>query len=233
MRSSSQSPKWEIVAAFSFGVVFVSAIILIAIFRPNPTAFEYAIFRIVIALAAAGVGAILPGFLDVTFKTWLRAGGALAVFVIVYFFAPAALTSAIDRPIVEPVEDAKPVADEWLRLVDQGEYQKAYQSMAGGFTKKYPFAQFYELLARERRSLGAHVKRNFMSTTPYESPPGAPKGAYRQYVYRSSFSESTQNIYEGVWLAAENERWQVSGFFTWVKTESGQFVPYEPPDSAR
>ncbi len=77
--------------AFIFGVVFVVALLFVALFVPNPTPFQYTVFRIVLALAAAGVAAMIPGFLQVTVSTWIRAGGALAIFVIVYFYAPAAL----------------------------------------------------------------------------------------------------------------------------------------------
>ena len=81
----------EKVLAFVFGVVFVVVLLAVAFFVPNPTAFQYTVFRIVLALAAAGVAAMIPGFLAVNISTWLRAGGALAIFVIVYFYAPAAL----------------------------------------------------------------------------------------------------------------------------------------------
>ena len=78
--------------AYAFGVVFVVVLLVVALFVPNPTEFQYTVFRIVLALAAAGVAAMIPGFLQVTLSTWLRAGGALAIFVVVYFYAPAALT---------------------------------------------------------------------------------------------------------------------------------------------
>jgi hypothetical protein len=46
-----------------------------------------------LALAGGGVGAVIPGFLDVSMKVGtklaLRAGGALAVFVVLYFWSPA------------------------------------------------------------------------------------------------------------------------------------------------
>jgi hypothetical protein len=77
--------------AFIFGVVFVVVLLILALFIPNPSDFQYTVFRIVLALAAAGVAAMIPGFLQVTVSTWIRAGGALAIFVIVYFYAPAAL----------------------------------------------------------------------------------------------------------------------------------------------
>lgn len=77
--------------AYFFGVVFVVVLLVLAIAVPNPNAFQYTVFRIVLALAAAGVAAMIPGFLQVTVSNWIRAGGALAIFVIVYFYAPAAL----------------------------------------------------------------------------------------------------------------------------------------------
>lgn len=223
--TDDNTKTWQVVAAFSFGVVFVVAIMVIAIYRPNPTPFEYTIFRIVIALAAAGVGAILPGFLNVSFKNLLRAGGALALFVVVYFFAPA-LPTPVDAPVDEPIGDAKISSDNWLKLVDSKEYQAAYQSMANGFKGKYPYQQFEEILVRERTHLGSVSSRQYISSTPYENPPGAPKGAYRQYVYKTTFSAETQSIYEVTWIFGESDTWRVSGFNTMVKSPSGQFIPY-------
>jgi hypothetical protein len=69
----------------------VAVLIVVAIAVPNPTGFQYTVFRIVLALAAGGVAAMIPGFLQVKVSTFIRAGGALAVFVIVYFYSPAAL----------------------------------------------------------------------------------------------------------------------------------------------
>jgi hypothetical protein len=77
--------------AYVFGVVFVVVLLVIALALPNPTVFQYTVFRIILALAAAGVASMIPGFLHVTVKTWIRASGALAIFVIVYFFSPVAL----------------------------------------------------------------------------------------------------------------------------------------------
>ncbi|MGD0207680.1 MAG: hypothetical protein ABSC89_08770 [Verrucomicrobiota bacterium] len=85
--------KIQVILAFIFGCVFICALLVLAIFIPNPTSFQYQTFRIVIALAAAGVAAMIPGFLkleiNATADVIIRAGGALAVFVVVYFFNPA------------------------------------------------------------------------------------------------------------------------------------------------
>ena len=77
--------------AFVFGVSFVIVLLALAIAFPDPTPFRYVVFRIVLSLAAAGVAAMVPGFLEVTVPGWIRASGALGVFVVIYFYNPAAL----------------------------------------------------------------------------------------------------------------------------------------------
>ena len=84
----------EILAIFIFGVVSVAVMLLIAIVYPAPTQFQQMVFRIVLALAAAGVGAVVPGFLNITYRNLLRAGGAMALFIVVYFFNPASYVTS-------------------------------------------------------------------------------------------------------------------------------------------
>jgi len=83
----------EKVAAFSFGVIFVIALLVLATLYPTPTHFQYMVFKVVLALASAGVGAMIPGFLHLQVSTWVRAGGALAIFFIVFFYNPAELVA--------------------------------------------------------------------------------------------------------------------------------------------
>jgi hypothetical protein len=81
---------WERQAIFVFGIAFVVILIVLAIFFPNPTPFQYVVFRAVLALAAAGVAALIPGLLNVDIPA-VKAGGALAVFVLIFYFSPAGL----------------------------------------------------------------------------------------------------------------------------------------------
>src|SRR5687767_10856695 len=80
---------WEKVVAVTFGIMFVAALLGLAIMFPEPKPFQYTVFRIVLALACGGVAAVIPGFLAVNMDAKglvIRAGGALAVFILVYFW---------------------------------------------------------------------------------------------------------------------------------------------------
>ena len=85
------SKNTERLIAVLFGASFLVALLVLAVVFPQPTTFQYAVFRIVLSVSAAGFVSMTPGFLDLQIGNWLRAGGALAVFAVVYFFSPAAL----------------------------------------------------------------------------------------------------------------------------------------------
>ena len=89
--------------AYIFGIIFLVVIIVIAIFIPHPSYFQYTVFRIVLALAAAGVIAMVPGFFDLEIGNILRAGGAGAVFATVFFFSPANLVVQPPGPLESEV----------------------------------------------------------------------------------------------------------------------------------
>jgi len=90
----------QLTIVFVFGVTFVALLVILAIKFPDPTPFQYTVFRTVLSLATAGAAAMIPGFIDIQVsaatKLLLRAGGALAVFVIIYFINPARLAMRED-----------------------------------------------------------------------------------------------------------------------------------------
>ena len=102
MEANHETPIWERAAIFAIGVAFVATLLGIALFVPDPTDFQIFIFRVVLALGAGAVGALLPGFLEVRFRNWLRAGGAIALFAIVYNINPPALIAQSVTPPIAP-----------------------------------------------------------------------------------------------------------------------------------
>ena len=95
----------QIGLAFLFGCVALGAVLWLAFRAPTLSDQQFEILRIVLALAGGGVGAVVPGFLDVTVtastKLALRAGGALAVFVILYFWSPAHWQPSHDGTVIQ------------------------------------------------------------------------------------------------------------------------------------
>jgi hypothetical protein len=85
---------WEKITATVGGAGFLIALLVIAVLIPEPTDFQIFVFRLILAVAAGAFGSVIPGFLAVdgeVKKFSIRAGGALALFVIVYFLNPPAL----------------------------------------------------------------------------------------------------------------------------------------------
>lgn len=79
-----------------FGCVFVAVVLYIALRVPNPTPTQWFIFRVILALAAGGIGAVLPGLISVTVSPYIRASGAVALVFLVFWFNPPKLVAGQD-----------------------------------------------------------------------------------------------------------------------------------------
>src|SRR5262245_51304460 len=92
----AKTGRWyraQVAVAYATGAVFFLILILYAVLLPNPSPFQSVALRIILALTAAAFAGSIPGSLalsanSTSFKL-LRAGGAIAVFVLFYFFSPS------------------------------------------------------------------------------------------------------------------------------------------------
>jgi hypothetical protein len=93
---------WPKVVAVASGLAFLVAILVIAIVIRELTPFRLFVFRTVLAIAAAGFGAALPGLLHLSFSAIpnvvIEAGGAIALFVIIYKINPAQVAVSRRKP---------------------------------------------------------------------------------------------------------------------------------------
>jgi hypothetical protein len=80
--TSVKLPLW-------IGIVLIALIIVLVLFIPCPTESQYFLFRIIIAISAAGLTAVIPGVLNINLSNGVTAGGSLAIFALIYFFDPA------------------------------------------------------------------------------------------------------------------------------------------------
>ncbi|TGD72196.1 hypothetical protein E4634_16140 [Mangrovimicrobium sediminis] len=78
--------KW---IAVTFGFVFITVLLALTVWLKDPTPMQEITFRIVLALSAGAIGAVIPGVLNLQGELGgftIRAAGALAIFFIVYFW---------------------------------------------------------------------------------------------------------------------------------------------------
>jgi hypothetical protein len=96
MQKESKVPTWQLVVGVVVGVALIFLLLAAAYLVPSPTVFQIFVLRAVLAAAVAAFAGILPGFLHVGWlskRSYLRAGGALAVFIVIWLVNPPALIS--------------------------------------------------------------------------------------------------------------------------------------------
>jgi hypothetical protein len=91
---------WEKITLFAFGTFFLLVLLVISWFDRQPSPSSWFIYISVLAMAAGGIAALLPGAINVTINPGIRAGGALAIAVLVFYFGK-------DR--VTPVQTTQPI----------------------------------------------------------------------------------------------------------------------------
>lgn len=96
---------WDKIAGYVFGGIFLSVMLVLNVMFPHPSPTQQETFKIILALSAAGLGGILGGFLKVNGKVAklsIRAGGALALFLVVFFISPSTSSSkTLKQPSLE------------------------------------------------------------------------------------------------------------------------------------
>lgn len=83
-------PRWSLIA----GGVALLLVFGAVLWTPEPTAQQFIVYQIMLALGAAGVAAVIPGFLNIKYKDIISAGGALAIFALVLYFTGRATDMA-------------------------------------------------------------------------------------------------------------------------------------------
>lgn len=198
----------EKILAYLFGVIFVTAILIVAIVIDTPTPLQEFVFRVVISLAAAGIAAVIPGFINVDVNGFLRAGGAIAVFVIVYFTNPADI-SGTPGPGLVPDGDPKIAAEVYLAKSDSLDLDGIWSSYSNAVSDGYNRSDFEEAFKNVRAPLGELVQREFVGMDSRDSVDGMPPAHYRVFTFKSTFSNG-QIANETVVVMSDGESWKVA-----------------------
>lgn len=228
----------QIIAAFVFGVIFVSVILFLTFFSHSVPLDDNRmwIIRIVMALAAAGVAAILPGFIDLEGKIpWLnvtvvRAGGALAVFCLVLFSPIHKIPNPEDplEDIYIPSAPASKTATAWIDAISASDYKKAF-SLASTIAKQhFTEEDTASMVSPIIIKLGKLEDKIIYSANSFTSPPapGLDKSAYSHIIYKAKFSDYPRDVYIDITLLGEEESqgWRIIHFNFLEMNENRSFV---------
>jgi hypothetical protein len=103
-------PKWQLITSVSVGCVALIASVIIALMLPTPTIYQVFILRGLFAIALASIASIIPGFLNLETGAKstaayfsIYAGGAIAIFVLVWLFNPPEIGNdkLSGQPVIE------------------------------------------------------------------------------------------------------------------------------------
>ena len=122
---------------------------------------------------------------------------------------PAALAVAADKP-----EDvAVPRAEAWLKLVDDGQYEKSWDEAAKLFKGALTREKWAEAGRAARSPLGKLVSRKLASARYTETLPGAPDGKYVVIQFAASFENKKDAVETVTPMLDPDGVWRVSGYF--------------------
>jgi len=104
-------------------------------------------------------------------------------------------------------------AEEWLVLVDRGEYNESWETSAVYFKNSVSKEKWGQMLTAARKPLGKMVSRGLKSKIYTTSLPGAPDGEYVVIEFMTSF-ENKKSAVEMITPTLDKDgKWRVSGYY--------------------
>lgn len=199
--------------AFVFGVCFVITMLALAIWFPNPSAFQVNVFSAVLALSAGGVAGVIPGALHVNVGKTLKAGGAIAMAAIVWFTQPVVTPYVVT--LKEPEVAVEPTMNTFLEKLDKGDAAGSYSLLDDDAKANLKMTEvdWQQLYDANIKGLGKMVTRKRVGMNSFNNPLGAPVGLYRQVTYSTKFANVAGCRAESVVVRATHDlHWVVASY---------------------
>lgn len=133
---------------------------------------------------------------------------ALAVLALAAGLAAA----PVSKPRPKPEVAAQASAEEWLAVVDQGNYKESWKMMAATFKETVSRRRWNSTVQDLRAPLGKTLSRKLKSAELTKDLAGAPDGEYVVLKFDTDF-ENKSNVVETVTPMRESDlQWRVSGY---------------------
>jgi hypothetical protein len=110
-------------------------------------------------------------------------------------------------------KDALAAAENWIAMIDKGEYAESWKEAAEYFKTAVSQNQWVNSLQAVRKPLGKLNSRRVKSGTYKTSLPGAPDGEYVVIQFTTSFENKKSAIETVTPMKDKDGKWRVSGYF--------------------
>jgi hypothetical protein len=112
----------------------------------------------------------------------------------------------------EALQASLKAANEWLGIVDGGNYGVSWDQGATIFKLTMPRDEWNTYLDKVRKPSGSVVNRDIVDQRVSKDPKGLPKGDYMVVIYSTKFSNG-KSANELITLQNEQGKWKVMGYY--------------------
>lgn len=113
----------------------------------------------------------------------------------------------------DKTQAAEKSADNWLAMVDKGDYAASWDQTAAMFKSAVTKDKWAEMLRATRAPLGKVISRKLQTAQYTTTLPGAPDGEYVVIQYETSFENKKSAIETIVPTLDKDGQWRVGGYF--------------------
>jgi hypothetical protein len=110
------------------------------------------------------------------------------------------------------VKSATVAIEEWLSIVDSGNYSQSWQEAGSIFKNQITDSQWVSAVSKVREPLGKLVSRKRLNAEYMTSLPSVPDGEYVITIYKTQY-EKKKKAKETVTAVFEDSQWKVVGYF--------------------
>ena len=104
--------------------------------------------------------------------------------------------------------EARVAASNWLRLLDQGDYEEAFEWEAQDFRMARTQAQFVRYMQARRAPFGRTISRSIVGAANIHRFAGVPEGNYESVIFKTAFENKSPTA-ERVILVKQEVGWRI------------------------
>ena len=138
------------------------------------------------------------------------AGRAIVILVL----GLALTLAACGQKNKEAVERVKAMAGQWLTLIDEGLYNEAWDAGGQYFKQHVDKKDWYDILTKDRKPLGAVISREIDETKYKSNMYGAPDGEYILIIFETKYEKSKPVKEEVTYVQEQDGQWRLVGYRT-------------------